>query len=70
MTGTRAESKDEPGKTFRLRERLEHEFERRFELPADADTALVKAEFSKGVLTLHAPRLQAASPHKVEISKT
>jgi HSP20 family protein len=69
VTGVRAESKEKAEKAFRLRERLEHEFERRFELPADADTALVKAAFDKGVLTLHAPRLQAAAPHKVEISK-
>jgi HSP20 family protein len=68
VTGTRSESKDETPKAFRLRERLEHEFERRFELPADADTAHVKAVFVKGVLTLHTPRLQAAAPHKVEIS--
>ena len=70
VTGARVESTEETEKAFRLRERLEHEFERRFELPADADTTNVKAVFGKGVLELRAPRLHAAAPHKVEISKT
>jgi HSP20 family protein len=69
VTGTRTEAREETEKTFRLRERLEHEFERRFELPVDADTGHVEAIFGKGVLTLHAPRLEAAAPHKVEIGK-
>jgi HSP20 family protein len=69
VTGSRSESKDETGKAFRLRERLEHEFERRFELPVDADTLHVEAVFGTGVLTLRTPRAHAAAPHKIEISK-
>ena len=65
VTGARVESTEETERAFRLRERLEHEFERRFELPADADAANVKAVFGKGVLELHPPRLHAAAPHKV-----
>ena len=69
VTGKRAEAKEEVEKTFRLRERLEHEFERRFELPLDVDTEHVEAVFAKGVLKLHAPRLEVAAPHRVEISR-
>jgi HSP20 family protein len=70
VTGARSESNDETDKAFRLRERLEHEFERRFELPIDADTAHVEAGFVKGVLTVRTPRIRVAAPHRVEISKT
>jgi HSP20 family protein len=69
VTGTRSESHEETEKAFRLRERLEHEFARRFELPLDADTAHVEAVFGKGVLTVRAPRAHAAAPHRVEISR-
>jgi HSP20 family protein len=69
VTGRRTGTMEETEKSFRLRERLEREFERRFELPVDADTSRVEAAFGKGVLTLHAPRLMAAAPHRVEIGK-
>jgi HSP20 family protein len=69
VIGKRTDAVEETRKTFRLRERLEHEFERRFELPIDADTEHVEAVFGKGVLKLHAPRLAVAAPHTVEISK-
>jgi HSP20 family protein len=68
LKGERTESKAE--KEFRLRERLEQKFERRFYLPADADTEHVKAKFDKGVLEVHTPRLAIATPHKIEITKT
>lgn len=70
VTGERKETKEEVEKTFRLRERLEREFERRFELPADADTKHVHAKFTKGVLELHTPKLAAPKPHKIPITKT
>jgi HSP20 family protein len=72
VTGRRTEETEktettEPDKTYRLRERLEREFERRFELPLDTDTEHVEAVFAKGVLRLQAPRLKVAEPHRVEI---
>jgi HSP20 family protein len=70
VKGERKEAKEEVEKTFRLRERLERQFERRFELPADADTKHVRAKFTKGVLELHAPKLAAPKPHKIAIAKT
>jgi HSP20 family protein len=69
VTGERKEAKDEGEKSFHLHERLEHKFERRFELPVEADTEHVSAKFATGVLELHAPKLEISRPHKVEITK-
>jgi HSP20 family protein len=67
VKGERTQTKEE--KEFRLRERLEEKFERRFFLPEDADTEHVKATFVKGVLEVHAPKLAASIPQKIEITK-
>jgi HSP20 family protein len=69
VKGQRTEAKDKEEKTFRLRERLERTFERRFELPADADTDHVEARFGHGVLEVHTPKLAISKPKKVEIGK-
>lgn len=69
VKGERKEAKEAEEKTFRLRERLEREFERRFMLPTEADTKHLKAKFHDGVLEVHAPKLEIAKPHKVEIGK-
>ena len=69
VKGQRQETKDETDKAFRLRERLEREFERRFELPVEADTEHVKATFSDGVLAVHAPKHQPTKPQTIEITK-
>lgn len=70
VKGERTEAKEKEEKTFRLRERLEKEFERRFMLPAEADTKHLKAKFHDGVLEVHAPKLAISKPHRVEIVKT
>ena len=69
VKGERAEEKEEKDKTFWLHERLARAFERRFELPPEADTQKVKAEFKKGILAVHAPKASTATPKKVEIGK-
>jgi HSP20 family protein len=69
VKGERQEAKEEDQKDFRLRERLEETFERRFYLPTDADTTKVKATFGKGVLAVHAPKLAEPAPQTVEITK-
>jgi HSP20 family protein len=70
VTGVRKEAKEEVEKSFRLHERLERQFERRFTLPAEIDTERIGASFGKGVLKLHAPMpTAAAEPRKVPISK-
>ena len=68
IKGSRTEIRDEKRKEFALHERLERDFERRFVLPVEADTEHVKAIFGKGVLEVHAPKLEVARPKKVEIS--
>ena len=69
VKGERAEVTEEKDKTFWLHERLARAFERRFELPPEADTQKVKAEFKKGILAVHAPKAITATPKKVEIGK-
>lgn len=67
VKGERKAESEKQEKTLLLRERLEREFERRFELPATADNEHVSAEFAQGVLTLHVPKAAEAKPHKVAI---
>jgi HSP20 family protein len=67
VTGeTQAETKDED-KSFILHERLARTFERRFQLPEDADTKQLAARFESGVLEIHAPKVPGTQPRKVEI---
>ncbi len=68
VKGERAEEKEKKEKSYRLHERLEKAFERRFELPPEADPDKIAAEFAKGVLTVHAPKAATAKPRKVEIA--
>ena len=58
---------EEKEKTFRLHERLENVFERRFELPVDVDTEKLTAVFKQGVLEVHAPKMARALPKKIPI---
>ena len=69
IKGEREKTMEQKTKEFALHERLEREFERRFVLPSEADTEHVKAVFGKGVLEVHAHKLQTAKPKKVEIAK-
>jgi hypothetical protein len=66
--GEQLETKDEKDKQYRLHERLEKTFERRFALPLDVDTTSIGAEFTKGVLTVSAPRVEVPKPRKVAIA--
>jgi HSP20 family protein len=67
IKGARAETKEEKGKAFRLHERLATSFERRFELPPEADGSKLAAEFKRGVLAVHAPKVKEAKPRRVAI---
>jgi len=62
------ETKEEKEKAFLLHERLERIFERRFHLPAAADTERLTATFVKGVLEVHAPKIVEAKPRKIAIA--
>jgi len=70
VTGRRAEEEQEQvGRERLLHERLEHSFERRFELPRAVDTEHVAASCDKGVLTVRVPKAEAASaPRTVTIA--
>jgi HSP20 family protein len=69
ISGTRVHDTATKEKDLRLRERPDAYFKRRFHLPVEADTEHVTAEYSKGVLTLHVPKLAAAKPRTVKIVK-
>jgi HSP20 family protein len=68
VKGEQLETTDEKDKQYRLHERLETTFERRFTLPLDADTTSIGAEFAKGVLIIHAPKVEVPKPRKVAIA--
>jgi HSP20 family protein len=69
IKGERAEEKEREDTTYRLHERLEKSFERRFRLPVEVDTKALKADFKKGVLAVHAPKAAVAKPQRVPIGK-
>jgi len=59
---------DEVEKTYRLHERLEQEFERRFELPPTVDAEKLTATFKAGVLELHAKKAELPMPKKIPVT--
>ena len=67
IRGEMKHEEEKKDKAFILHERLAHTFERRFQLPEDADTAKLKANFDHGVLEIHAPKAPEAKPRKVKI---
>ena len=68
IRGEKSETKEEKQKTYFVNERLARSFERRFELPAEAVTDDVAAEFEHGVLVVHAPKAAEVQPRTVEIA--
>ena len=69
VTGERKETKEEKDKAYRLHERLEKTFERRFELPVETDTKKVEAKFAKGLLEIHVGKTPEPQPQKIAIGK-
>ena len=70
VKGALEAQKEEQEKTFRLHERLEKSFERRFAIPPDVDPDRFSAEFDKGVLKVAAPKSLEAAPRRIEIGAT
>ena len=68
VRGEKTETKQEKDKTYFVNERLARSFERRFELPSEAVTDEVVAEFKHGVLVVHAPKAAEAKPRTIEIA--
>jgi HSP20 family protein len=69
VKGERIEETKEEEKDFRLQERLAKQFERRFELPLEADAGKIAADFKAGVLTVHAPKAKVVEPRPVKIEQ-
>ncbi len=69
IAGERLEETEQKKRSLHLHERLEKKFERRFELPVDVDTEHIKAEYLKGVLTVHVPKTGTAKARTIEIEK-
>ena len=65
---TAAPSADEAATTPRVRrERATGRFERRFRLPATADTEQLAATLTHGVLTLRVPKVAPARPRRIAV---
>ena len=67
VKGEKTEEKEQKDTTFHLRERLENRFERTFTLPGEADVEHVGAQFRKGVLEVHVPKLEQPKPRSIAI---
>jgi HSP20 family protein len=67
VKGERQEAKEAEEKAFLLHERLERFFERRFQLPAEADAAKLTATFRQGVVEIHAPKAIDTKPRKIPL---
>jgi HSP20 family protein len=67
ISGSRHED-TEKEKSFRLRERLDRQFERAFRLPPEVDADKVRASFVSGVLKVEAAKTAVATAHKVPIT--
>lgn len=67
VAGHREGERSTKEKALRIHERLESQFERRFQLPSEADVDHVKAEYGQGVLTLHVPKVKTAAQKTVPI---
>lgn len=68
ITGKHESVGDTHERTYRLAERMQMEFERRFELPSEVDAERMKATFREGVLELHTPKRIAAEPRKIPVN--
>lgn len=69
----RGEKKDERretgnGKKFHVVERFYGNFERSFTLPRSVDPEKIRAEFDKGVLTIHMPKTALAKGRQIAIN--
>ena len=68
VKGEQLETKDEKDKQYRLHERLEKTFERRFTLPLDVDTTKHRRRVQQGRADRYAPKVDVPKPRKVAIA--
>lgn len=67
VEGERKREKEEKGRKFHKVEREYGRFVRRFALPAEIDSANVRAEFKNGVLNVHLPKIANATPKAIQV---
>jgi HSP20 family protein len=67
VKGAREETTDKAETDFKLHERLDATFERRFALPVELDSEQVTATFGKGVLTVRVPKTGSKTPRTIDI---
>jgi HSP20 family protein len=67
LTGERKFEKEEKGKKFHRVERAFGTFSRTFELPIDANTVRITAEFKDGLLKVHLPKSEDAKLRSVDV---
>jgi HSP20 family protein len=68
LSGERKFEKEEKGKKYHRIERAYGSFMRSFNLPDDADTEKVNAEFKDGLLKVHVAKSETARPKQIEVS--
>jgi HSP20 family protein len=67
ISGERKAEKEEKGRKFHHVERYYGRFERSFNIPEDAETDNVKAEFKDGILQVRLAKSEKASPKQIEV---
>ena len=67
IKGEKKLEKEEKEKNYHHVECRYGTFQRTFQLPPNVDANKVKAEFSKGVMTVHIPKSPETKPKKIEI---
>lgn len=67
IKGEKAEEKEEEGKNYHRSERRYGAFTRTVSLPTNVDADKIRAEYSKGVLKIVLPKVQAERPKRIPI---
>ncbi len=70
LRGGKSENKEEKDEHYHYVESRHGVFQRTFRLPQNVDADKVKAECSKGVLSVHIPKVPEAEPKKIEIKSS
>ena len=67
IKGEKKDEKEEKEKNYHRTEIHYGSFQRTFQLPQNVDAEKIKAESSKGILTVHIPKSPETKPKKIEI---
>jgi HSP20 family protein len=67
IQGEKKEEKEEKETHYHLRERRFGRFSRTITLPMSVDADNIEAEYDKGVLMLHLPKVEEAKPKRISV---